>query len=72
MEEIVKGVVFDLVEGVYIVEKKGFFSWICCFKIFGLNRRKLIVGKYVLEKSDNYLNMSFIMGFSKISIGFDQ
>ncbi|KAK4659290.1 hypothetical protein QC762_108870 [Podospora pseudocomata] len=72
MEEIVKGAAPDPAEGAYIAEKKGFFSWTRRSKTSGLNRRKSTAGKHALEKSDNYLNTSSTMGFSKTSIGPDQ
>lgn len=73
MEEIVKGAAPEVVEGAYIAEKKGLFSWTRRGK--NLNRRKSVSGKNALEKPEGNLKASHTtgsIGVSKTSIGPDQ
>ena len=73
MEEIVRGAAPEVVEGAYIAEKKGLFSWTRRGKT--LNRRKSTSGKNALEKPDGNLKASHTtgsIGVSKTSIGPDQ
>ncbi|KAJ4398562.1 hypothetical protein N0V85_006249 [Neurospora sp. IMI 360204] len=73
MEEIVKGAAPEVVEGAYIAEKKGLFSWTRRNK--NLTRRKSISGKNALEKPDGNLKASHTtgsIGVSKTSIGPEQ
>ncbi|KAK3949534.1 hypothetical protein QBC32DRAFT_34936 [Pseudoneurospora amorphoporcata] len=73
MEEIVRGAAPEVVEGAYIAEKKGLFSWTRRGK--NLSRRKSTSGKNALEKPDGNLKASHTtgsIGVSKTSIGPDQ
>ncbi|KAK3489494.1 uncharacterized protein B0T23DRAFT_202875 [Neurospora hispaniola] len=73
MEEIVKGAAPEVVEGAYIAEKKGLFSWTRRNK--NLTRRKSTSGKNALEKPDGNLKASHTtgsLGISKTSVGPDQ
>lgn len=73
-EEVVKGAAPEHVDGAYVAQKKGFFSWLRKEKDKnGVVRRKSTNGKRSLEKHNNQLRGSATMGaVSKSSLGPDQ
>lgn len=66
MEEIIAGAAPEPVEGAYIAEKKGFFSWTRRGKSLG---RRKSTGKHALDRGDKTPTNTFAT--SKTSIGPD-
>lgn len=71
MEEMVKGAAPEPVEGAYIAEKKGFFSWTRRGKNANSARRRS-TGKHETRNARPDFKSSQSVGASKTSIGPDQ